>query len=144
MEECPSWEANSYSASHNILCIFWNSKVHYRVHNSLPLVSNFSQINPVNALPKHMRDTLIISYYLDLGLPSGLHPSGFPTKNLGIFLLPHTCHMQSPSYPHWFYQPNCIWWGVQTIKLTITQFSPVTCYCHPRSTTYLLQHPNSI
>ena len=144
MQEGPSWEANSYSTSNKILCIFWTSKIHYRVHNSLPLDPTLSQINPVNALPTHIRDILIISYYLGLGFPSGLLPSGFPTKTLCIFVLPHTCHMPRPWYPHWFYEPNCIWWGVQTIKLTIMHFSPAICYRHPLSTKYLPQHPNSI
>ena len=32
MEQSPSWEANWFSASQEILRILWNSKVHYCIH----------------------------------------------------------------------------------------------------------------
>jgi len=31
MEQSPSWEANSHSASQQIPCLLWNRKVRYRV-----------------------------------------------------------------------------------------------------------------
>jgi hypothetical protein len=33
--------------------------------------------------------------------------------------------MLSPSYSPWFHHLNNIWWGVQNMKLLITQFSPL-------------------
>jgi hypothetical protein len=38
MEQSPSWEANSHSASQEIPCLLLNPKVHHHVHWSLPLV----------------------------------------------------------------------------------------------------------
>jgi hypothetical protein len=58
-------------------------EVHYRVHNSPPLVPILSQINPVHTTPSYV---LILSFHLRLGLPSGLFPSGFPIKILYAFL----------------------------------------------------------
>jgi hypothetical protein len=34
MEQSPSCEANSHSASQEILCLLWNTKVCYHVHKS--------------------------------------------------------------------------------------------------------------
>jgi hypothetical protein len=46
LEQNPSWEVNSRSAS-EMSCFLWNLKVHFRVHNSPPMVSILSQMNPI-------------------------------------------------------------------------------------------------
>jgi hypothetical protein len=75
-----SWEAASCAANQfpNILR---NPKLQYRLHNSPPLVLFLSQMNPVHITPSYVSEI-----QLRLGLPSGLFPSGFPTKIIYAFL----------------------------------------------------------
>jgi hypothetical protein len=91
MEQILSWEASQFSASQVFPHILCNPKVHYRIHKCSPTVPVLSQLDPVQAsLPISWRSILLLSSHLRLGLPSGLYPSGFPTK---------TCiHLSSSPY----------------------------------------------
>ena len=88
MEQNPSWEANRFYASQEIPRILWNPKVHYRLYKFPPHVPVLSQINPVHApYPTSWSSILILSSHLHLLFPSGVFPSGFPTKTLYKLLL---------------------------------------------------------
>ena len=80
MMQSPSWETNWFAASKEIPRISRNPKVHYRTQKRPP--SWASPIQSIYPHPTSWRSILILSTHLRLGLPSGLLPSGFPTKTL--------------------------------------------------------------
>ena len=83
MVQSPSSEANWFAASQEIPRISRNSKVHYRTHKRPPPVYILGQPNPVHIPTSHLLEIHPnIIHHLHLRLPSGLFPSGFPTKTL--------------------------------------------------------------
>ena len=83
MVQSPSWEVNWFAASQEIPRITRNPKVHYRTHKRRHLsLSWASPIQSIYLPPTSWRSILILSTHLRPGLPSGLFPSGFPTKTL--------------------------------------------------------------
>jgi len=78
IEQSPSWEANSFSASQEIAVILWKTTLRCHVDKSPPPVPILSQINPLHGPILCLDDPL--SSHLCLGLPGGFFPSGFPTK----------------------------------------------------------------
>ena len=83
MVQSPSWAADRLAASQEIPRISRNPKVHHRTHKRTPPVSILGQPNPSTCPhPTSWISILILSTHLRLGLPSGLLPSGFPTKTL--------------------------------------------------------------
>ena len=88
MQQSPSSEANRFSASQEIprnngtgrlIAAFTTAR-----HMYLPWATSIQSM-PLH--PTSWRSILILSSHLLLGLPSGLYPSGFPTKTIYILLL---------------------------------------------------------
>ena len=69
---------------------------------------SLSWASPIQSIYPHPTSwrSILISNHLRLGLPSGLFPSGFPTKTL--YTPTHTCHMPSLSHYSRFYHPHDI------------------------------------
>ena len=81
--QSPSCEANWFAASQEIPRISRNPKVHYRTHKRPTTIPILGQPNPVHIPTSHLLEIHPNNlHHLRLGLPSGLFPSGFPTKTL--------------------------------------------------------------
>jgi hypothetical protein len=92
------WEANSNSASQEFLLpsLLWNPKVHYRVHNTRPLIPFVGQVHPVYTFPPcfpKIHSILIIP-----SMPSSSEvslPFRFPDRN--ILCISYLSHAWSPN-----------------------------------------------
>jgi hypothetical protein len=83
MELRPSQETASRWATKKCPNILWNWNVYYLIHKSLPQVPLLSEMNSVHAIKSYFpKIHFNIILPGTLGLPSGLFPSGFPTKVL--------------------------------------------------------------
>jgi hypothetical protein len=89
MELSSPWEAPSCEATQEFPRILWKLKVHYRVHESLPLAPVLSQINPIHTISSYVSKIHFnVDPHISLGFHSGLFPSGFPTNILYAFFSP--------------------------------------------------------
>jgi hypothetical protein len=95
MKQRPLWELKRSSAIKDISCILWNQKVHYDTQKCPPLVSIFSKIYPVHALP-----SCIFKINFDIILPPtprsfrSSPPFTLSNHTMYIFLFfPHMCLM---------------------------------------------------
>jgi hypothetical protein len=115
-----SWKATSSSASEEIHSILCNLTVHYHAHKSPPLVRILNQLNPIHALPLHLRSTFTLSYQrLTFQVVVCLSLSHQNNVRRAISLLTHACYMRHPSHPPWSDHPSIFWWGLWIMKLLI-------------------------
>ena len=83
---------------------------------------SISWATSIQSIPSHpitWRSILILSFHLNLGLPSGLFAFGFPTETLYTPVVSLICYMSRPSHSSLLDHPNNICWLVQIIKLLV-------------------------
>jgi hypothetical protein len=150
-EESPSWEANSCSATQNIPCLLWNPTFHYLVHKSLPLVSIWTQINPVHTYPSLLsKINFNFTFPVVNRSPKWSPPFMFSDlylclQNLfylSVFLtkILFACYLSFKSHPPWFGQPNNAIYG-EKYKLWRASFSPASHYFLSHTFKCFSHHP---
>ena len=83
MEQSHSWEANRFQLEKKFPA-FYKNRIFFTAIISARYLS-LSWASSIHSKPPHptsWRSILLSSSHLRLGFPSGLFPSGFPTKNL--------------------------------------------------------------
>ena len=96
MQQSPSWEASVTSASQEIIFIWWNPKVHYRIHKGRPTLPILSKIDPIHVSPFDL-----LKNHFNIVFPT------IPTSSeWSLYLkslhqnsrIPHTRYMPHPSH----------------------------------------------
>jgi hypothetical protein len=80
MGHSPLSQANGRSASQEIHHLFWDLKIHYRVHMVLSLDPILSYMNPMHNFTPYLRSILILCLHLHLHLTCGLFSQDFRLK----------------------------------------------------------------
>ena len=96
------------------------SKFHYSVPKSLPLVPVPSHINPV-----HTISSLSCKLHFNIILPPWMWSLSPPETYMQVSAPQHKPHASNCPQSE---DPNNIWWSVQITKLLILQFSPASCH----------------
>jgi hypothetical protein len=88
MGKSSSYEANSSSVGQEIPRILWHTKVDLDVHK-------LNILECIMSYPTYFRTTLILSSHIQLDIPGGVFPSGYPTKTLYAVLVSYICATSS-------------------------------------------------
>jgi hypothetical protein len=88
MEQSPSWEANSHSASQEITRLSWTWRFRIVFTRSRHWSLSWARwIQATPSQPTSLISILILSSNLCVSLQNGLFPSCFPTKNLEEYFI---------------------------------------------------------
>jgi hypothetical protein len=100
LKQSPSCEADSRSPSQEIPRLSWNPKVHYRVHNSPPLVPTLSQMNPFHTFPSYFpKIQSNVTLPSTSRCPERPFPFRFSNQNIArVSHRFHACYTSRPSH----------------------------------------------
>jgi hypothetical protein len=96
MEQSPSWEANWFAASQEILRVLWNPEVHHSTHKRPPPVPILSQ--PYQVLTPTSHFLKVHSNIIYPFMP------GSPQRSIS-FMFPHQNPVHTSPFPHTCYMP---------------------------------------
>jgi len=130
---------------HKFTCLtLWGTvlgKVHYYIYNSLPLVPNLSQINPVHIFPlfSHFFKIQCSIIFLHTFMSSKQFlPFSFSKQNfIFSYHVLHAQHMPCPCHLSWFHHPKNI---CEETKLwsSLCSFHHTSSHIQPYSIQHLL------
>jgi hypothetical protein len=103
--QIPFWKTDNFSVIQTISWILRKPKVHYRYHNSPPILPFLVQIYPAHTLRTYF---FLISYtHRHLGLPSRFFPLRLSAETLHEFVFfPNAWHILCPSHLAWVNYSN--------------------------------------
>ena len=124
MEHSPSWEANGFSGSQEILRILCNSKVHSRSYKYRPPAPILSQLDPLHTPTSHFLKIHLNIFLLSTPESTKCSFSVRSSHQNTVYVspLPHTCYMPRTSLSSRFYHPNNTGWGAQSVISSLCIF----------------------
>jgi hypothetical protein len=87
MRGTPSWEANRFWVSQEILRILWGPKVYNYIHMFLPPVPNLSQLGPVHTPTSHFLSNVWKNYSTCIVVLHRVRPNRCAKTDLSLFLI---------------------------------------------------------
>jgi hypothetical protein len=143
MELSPFWETANCAATQELPSILWNRKIHYRVHNSPPLVPKLNQINPIHIILSYLSKIHFNIIHTPTSSYSQWSLLAFPSISYMHSSSPNSCY--KPTHLILIYSIILIILG-EEYKLEVSHYavSPTSCHFIPLWSNYFSHQPQSM